>query len=264
MLVLPQPVVSIGSSQPREDAKSPMLITMVERRFMGGEYRGRTMAASQRALDEWQNRVRAEYGSAALFAQIVHWGIQCTCPPELVSLGLRVVQDELDHARLSHEVLLVLGGEDTPAVLDVAAMAWPAAPQGVLVSLLDAVVHTACVGETLARPLFQAMLDGASHPAVRAALKRIVRDEAVHSAFGYRILDVLLERYPDPVRERVEVRLPAVLDHHRRLYSPCEDAPLTPDERAVGLLDAAGYRDTCEAGIAVVLERMSRRGIRSS
>ena len=51
-----------------------------------------------RLLAEWRNRVAADVYSAAITAQVVHWMIQVGLPGELISLGLRIVQDELDHA----------------------------------------------------------------------------------------------------------------------------------------------------------------------
>ena len=82
---------------------------------------------TDRLLTEWRNRVRAEYGSAGLAAQVVHWMIQCGFPEELVAVGLRIVQDELDHARLSHDVVVDQGGEDEPMSLDIRATAAPTA-----------------------------------------------------------------------------------------------------------------------------------------
>ena len=78
-----------------------------------------------RLLREWENRVRAEYASAAAFAQITHLAVVCGIPPELVRVGTRIVNDELDHASLSHDALVALGGGGAPTALDVGALEWP-------------------------------------------------------------------------------------------------------------------------------------------
>ena len=86
-----------------------------------------TSSGQARLLAEWRNRVRAEYGSAGLAAQSVHWMIQCGFPEEQIAVGLRIVQDELDHARLSHDVVVDQGGADEPMSLDIRSTASPIA-----------------------------------------------------------------------------------------------------------------------------------------
>ena len=56
-----------------------------------------TSADRRRVHVEWANRVRAEYTSAALAAQALHWGIQCGLPDGLLRTAIRIVGDELDH-----------------------------------------------------------------------------------------------------------------------------------------------------------------------
>ena len=59
---------------------------------------------------EWSNRVAAEYRSAAITAQVLHWLISVGADDALVSTCMRIVRDELDHAQLSHDCLVALGG----------------------------------------------------------------------------------------------------------------------------------------------------------
>jgi hypothetical protein len=218
---------------------------------------------SQRLLAEWGNRVRAEYTSAALAAQVVHGCIRCGLPEELVDTGLRIVRDELDHARLSHGCRVALGGDDAPLALEPDALASPATAAGPLLDLADSVVRNFCLGETFAVPLFQAMRRGTTHPAARAVLDRVLQDEVVHRGFGWDTLDALLERDPEAVRARVQARLPASLrDFHRGYGQAVAGPPLTEAERAGGMIDAPEYRAIHDRTLAEQIGPwLARRGI---
>ncbi len=220
------------------------------------------MSASGRVLREWRNRVGAEYTSAGLFAQIVHWTIQATLPEEIIRTGHRIVSAELEHARLSHDVLVALGGVDEPRVVRPDAMAYPPSA-GILADLLDSVVINSCFGETLAVPLFQAMAESTTHPVAAAALEQIICDEAVHSAFGYRALDTLIELDAEGVRRRVESSLPSVIDSFLSAYASAPPGrPLTDEERSMGLLDTERYRTITRETIDVdIRRRLAKRGI---
>jgi hypothetical protein len=212
---------------------------------------------------EWKNRVAAEYRSAAITAQLVHKAIQVGFPDELVRTGLRIVADELDHAALSHDALVALGGEDEPGTLDVAALENPTAPEGPLATLCDGVVRDFCLGETFAVPLFAAMREGTTHPTARAALDRILRDEAAHRAFGWDALDALLDIDPDGVRARIRARLPAWLASFERGYgTPRPSDPLLPEEREAGLLAMEDYVRIWRRAVAEdVMPRFAKRGV---
>jgi len=218
---------------------------------------------SDRLLAEWHNRVAAEYTSAAVFARIVHWMIQVGMPGDLLSDGLQFVQEELDHAQLSDEVRVALGGADEAIHLDADSLAPTQVPEGVLASLLDAVVHYLCLGETLAVPLFAAMREETDHAQVTPVLTRILQDEAGHGRWGWAILDHLLELDPDGVRARVRQRLPADLAAFRLAYaSPRPSAPLTPRELGAGMLPPQRYAAIHDATLRdVVLPRFADRGI---
>ena len=221
------------------------------------------MQSSPRTLIEWRNRVAAEYRSAAVTAQAVHWMIQAGLPEHLVRVGLRIVADELDHASQSHDCLVALGGTGGAVPLEVSSMAAPVAPEGVLASLVDTIGSSFCLGETFAVPLFSAMRQHSTHPAARPVLDRVLQDEAAHRAFGWDTLDVLLELDGSGVRDRIEERLPVWLDAFARSYAMWADAPpLEPAERAAGLLDGADYAAIHDRALAEDIgPRFARRGI---
>lgn len=219
--------------------------------------------SAARAIAEWRARVRAEYASAAVTAQVVHWGIVCGLPEPLLKTGLRVVGDELDHARLSHEVVVALGGEPTGEGVAFEAMVLPVPAEGLGAALIDAVLRSFCLGETLAVPLFAAMRADARHPVARAALDRVLRDEAAHRAFGWDALDALLELDAGGVRSRSAAVLPGMLDEVRRAYVEVPaHPPLTGEEREAGLISGDTYAAVATATLREELApRFARRGI---
>ena len=191
---------------------------------------------------EWRRRVAAEYRSAAITAQLCHWMIQAGLEESLVTTALRIVADELAHARLSHDCMVALGGEPTPQHVHASELAEPS-DEGVLAGLVDSLVANFCFGETLAVPLFRALREHTSHPAAEPVLTRVLRDEAIHRAFGWEALDAVIELDPVGVRARVQEPLPRCLARFRARYAPAgHDEPLSEEERAAGLMPVAVYR----------------------
>lgn len=147
--------------------------------------------ASARVRAEWRNRIAAEYGSAAISQHFVLWLIQVGASPDLITDGLAVVQDELDHAALSTEVYRAAGGDEPPA-LDRASLELPRRPDVTLErDLLRAGLQVFCLNETVAVPLFAHLRDATTVAPARAALDRILEDEVRHRDFGWDFLDWL-------------------------------------------------------------------------
>lgn len=218
---------------------------------------------SGRAVAEWRNRVEAEYRSAAITARALHWMIQCGFPDEMLRTTIRVVGDELDHAHLSHDVVVAIGGGDEPLALEARTLDVPVA-ETPLASLTDVIVRSFCLGETFAVPLFAAMREGTTHPVARAALDRVLRDEAVHRQLGWDALDALLAIDAAGVRERTEARLPGWMAGFEAGYGTMRPSgPLTDEEIAVGLLPIERWVGIWRRTVVEdVGPRFGRRGIR--
>ena len=218
--------------------------------------------ATPRVLVEWRNRVIAEYTSAAYTAQALHWMIQAALPEGLQDTAVRIVGDELAHARLSYECLVALGGASEPVVLDRDRLAMPAS-EGLLAALVDSIGRNFCFGETFAVPLFAEMRRRATHPAVRPVLDRVLRDESVHRAFGWDALDALIEHDPEGVRGRVASKIPGWRTAFHRAYGdPPQGPPLLPEEEAMGLLPVHEYARIHEVTWQEdLVPRFGRRGI---
>lgn len=215
-----------------------------------------------RAAQEWGLRAQAEYRSAAITAQLLHWLIQAGLSQELLETATRIVGDELAHAQLCAEVVEALGGDWEPVPTEIRHLEMAASPHGLVASILDSLLPNFLLGETLAVPLFNAMRRGAAQPQVVAALTRILADEAVHRAFGWAVLDGLLELDGDGVRAYLAQRLPGELVRLKQLYATVPGPPLSPEERAAGLLDPKAWEEITTRAIAEdVLPRFSARGM---
>src|SRR5262245_13462159 len=118
------------------------------------------LSGSDAVRREWQQRIEAEYRSAALTAELNHWLIQAGAPPDLIEGALRIVKDELDHAELSHAVFVEAGGS-APPTLDRQRLALTRDRQAPLEhAILRCGVELFCLGETVAVRLFQRMREG--------------------------------------------------------------------------------------------------------
>ena len=218
---------------------------------------------TDRARLEWSRRVQAEYRSAATTARVLHWMIQCGLPRPLIDRAQRIVADELDHAALCHACAVAIGAPAEAVDLELSELSPPDASDGPLASLVDTILHAFCLGETFAVPLFAAMRPATTQPEAAAALTRILRDEAVHRAFGWEVLDALLALDPPGVRGRVDARLPGALRAYADAYGTVPDGPaLSVAERAAGLLPAAAYRAAHDGALeSDIRPRLARRGI---
>ena len=216
-----------------------------------------------RVHDEWSRRVAAEYGSAAIAAQVLTWGIQAGLPPALLHTAARIVRDELDHAAIAHSCLATLadlGGADTPIDLAPEHLTVPQG-SGLVADLTRAVVRNFCIGETLAVPYFAAMRKSCTHPEAAAALERILADEAVHRAFGWDALDALIDLDP-AVAPFVSAALPELRATFAGYAAPPDAPPLSVEERACGLIDHADYAALfAQVWTEDIAVRFARRGI---
>jgi hypothetical protein len=204
--------------------------------------------ASARVREEWRARIAAEYGSAAITQHLVLWLIQIGASPDVIDAGLRIVEDELVHSRMSHEVYVDAGGTEPPmidrATLELARRAHLPLEQDVL----RVVVRVFCLGETVAVPLFSHLRAECTVASARAALDRILKDEVRHRDFGWMALDWLLTTPIAPAIPAIlDADLPAMFAELERSYgtgNPASgevDAPAA--DRAWGLAAPHDYAD---------------------
>jgi hypothetical protein len=206
--------------------------------------------ASDAVRQEWGRRVEAEYRSAAITQHLTLWLIQMAASPDLIRDGLRIVDDELVHAEMSHATFLAAGGAQLPPISRESLSLRTKPGEELEASVTRWGVEVFCLGETVAVPLFKVLREGCTVPTAREALDRVLVDEVRHRDFGWTLLEYLVELPCEPlVRKVVESELPGMFARLRRNYAPVggEDKQEIPDDdRAWGLMPIASYRDMVE------------------
>lgn len=224
--------------------------------------------ASPRVRQEWQNRIAAEYGSAAITQHFVLWLIQVGASPDLIDDGLAIVADELAHAQLSAEVYAAAGGTAPPAI-DRRNLELPRRVDRTLEDdLLTAALRVFCLNETVAVPLFAHLRQGCTVDAARAALDRVLLDEVRHRDFGWDLLDWLIASgLVADLPTQVATWLPAMLADLDRNYGEASPtfaagAALEPGERAWGLAPTTEYAELLSRTVERdFVPRFAARGI---
>jgi hypothetical protein len=217
--------------------------------------RARTPPPSDLVRHAWKQRTEVEYRSAALTQETVLWLLQIGASPDLVRLGLRIVEDEIVHSEMSRQVWLAAGGEGT-VHLERGSLSLRRSGDRLEDDVGDAIGRIFCLGETIAVRLFAHLRAGTRVPVARRALDRILGDEVRHRDFGWIALEWLLGAVGD-LRERVERKLPTWLGELEKVYGdelPGGIGEVTDDERAWGIAPSAEY--------SAVLKRVRARDYR--
>jgi hypothetical protein len=212
---------------------------------------------THREREEWRARIAAEYTSAAITQNLVLWLIQAGAPPDLIDQGLVIVNDELVHSRMSHEVYVAAGGTQPPS-LDREQLGLARANDMLELDILRVAVRVFCLGETVAVPLFGHLRAECTQGSAKAALDRILRDEVRHRDFGWDLLDWLLSTpLGEQVPSLVQSALPGMLSELARTYGTentvvqNDDGAMTASERSWGLAPPREYAEI----LARTLER---------
>ena len=195
-----------------------------------------------RVQQEWYSRVKAEYGSAAIAARMLQYLIAVGGSDTLINTCMRIVRDELDHARLSHECLVAFGGNHLSVSIHADDLSKVPTQNNILPQMLDELTQSFLLGESFAVPLFHGMYANAKHPLAKAMLTRVLQDEGTHRAFGWAVLDAMLQRPGTEIRMYISTRLPDLLTKFKAAYAPenSQDT-LSQAELDFGLMQPSDY-----------------------
>ncbi|MCA9652183.1 MAG: hypothetical protein H6712_18715 [Myxococcales bacterium] len=183
----------------------------------------------RRAAIQWAGRARNEHGSVQQFGQLTQ--VLASAQVELSLLGClaRMITDEVRHAELCARMALTLWPEGTAA--EPQAFRWPrprppwADPPGAqqerdpeqrLAWAASAILTACCLGETLSRPMLDALVVVTTEPCAEAVCRQILRDEHLHATFGFEALGVLLPRLSAESRARLQTQLASDLAGFQR------------------------------------------------
>ena len=194
------------------------------------------------AAVQWAGRARAEYGSVHQFSQVTH-ALACgrVALPLLGGLS-RLITDEVRHAEICAAMALACDPEASEHTrrFPPPRTAWPRPPQGderepLLAWAAGAILIACCLGETLSRPMLEAIALQATDPLAEGVARQILRDEHLHATFGWEALEALLPELGASSREQLQEQLTRALGAFERTTAcgiPVED--LVGREVAVG------------------------------
>src|SRR5690606_17369252 len=185
----------------------------------------RPWPAAQRrsAAIQWAGRARNEHGSVQQFGQLTQ--VLATARVELELLGClaRMITDEVRHAELCAAMALAIWPEG-PRV-EPRVFRWPqprppwrdppsprdlsggSDPEPRLAWAAETIMTACCLGETLSKPMLEALVVVSTDPLAEAVSRQILRDEHLHATFGFEALELLLPRLSEASRERLQVEL---------------------------------------------------------
>lgn len=167
----------------------------------------------------WAARARAEYGSIHQFSQVAHALTCARAPLHLLGALARLLTDEARHAELCLEMARACDPE-----LDPKAFRWtePKTPWGLppgpeagdterLGWAARAILVACCLGETLSRPMLDAIALVATDPVAEGCARQILRDEHLHATFGWEALAYLVPQLSPTDLERLQETLRSAL-----------------------------------------------------
>ena len=166
------------------------------------------------AAVQWAGRARAEYGSVHQFTQVAHALTRArTALPLLGSLA-RLITDEVRHAEICADMALACDPDPSARTLrfPTPKAPWPTAPKAddrepLVAWAARAILVACCLGETLSRPMLEAIALLATDPVAEGVARQILRDEHLHATFGWEALEVLLPELGEGSRATLQQTL---------------------------------------------------------
>jgi hypothetical protein len=141
------------------------------------------------AARRWTGLAFNEYRSAILMAQLLQVLGEAQVPLDLQSFAGHFPIQELAHAELCGRLAARFEGTqpvDTASLATRLGLSSGLSPRQ---RCNELVVRLCCVSETYARAWLACWRDRVGHPLLRAVFARLLRDEALHSRFGWLYLE---------------------------------------------------------------------------
>ena len=169
---------------------------------------------------QWAGRARNEHGSVQQFAQLTQVLSSACVELELLGVLARMITDEVRHAELCARMAMTLwpeGVEKEPRVFrwPQPRPPWPdpisprerAGESGRLGWAASAILTACCLGESLSKPMLDALVVVSTEPVAEAVSRQILRDEHLHAAFGFEALGLFWGRLDEATRASLQVQL---------------------------------------------------------
>lgn len=205
----------------------------------------------RKAAWQWWGRAQAEHGSVHQFSAVTRALCELRAPYELLGALSRLITDEVRHVELCARAAKSIypEGESEKDFYDLRSpfAPWPDAPllhgeptgakEMKLRGWACRAILTACaIGETLSRPMLDALATVSTDPMPRLVCEQILKDEQLHGRFGFEALAVLVPELNEEEKQSLHTQL-------RRSLAGFERTTCGP----VRLEDLAGTELTIEA-----------------
>jgi hypothetical protein len=141
------------------------------------------------AARRWTENAFNEHRSAILMAHLLQVLGEAQVPLDLHSLACRFPAQELAHAEICGRLAAHLGEAGPVGTATLATSIPLAAGLTTTERCNELVVRLCCVAETLSKAWLESVRARARQPLIRAVLSHLLRDEAIHSRFGWLYLD---------------------------------------------------------------------------
>ena len=168
------------------------------------------------ARKSWTGAAFQEFRTGAACAATVRALIEARAPIDLIGLASRFPIDEMVHVEICSRIAGELGGAVNLAYDPKGMIGDFGIDDHPIVRAAHLVVAYFCVGEALSIPLLHGTWQVSEHPLIKAALRRIVLDEADHGTFGWSYLDWANHHLDDTDRsalgETADATIQTVLD----------------------------------------------------
>ena len=205
----------------------------------------------------WMARARAEHGSVLEFSAVLHALTRARAPVEMLGALARLITDEVRHVELCARAAEAFYPEadETFFAWRAPRAPWPDAPLGSDDAALRAwasraILTACCLGETLSRPMLEAVATVATEPLPRACAEQILRDEQLHARFGWESLAVLLPQLDEGARSALQTQLARALAGFER--TTCGSVRI---EDLAGVAMAIAPGDPSEPNLGTLTER---------
>jgi hypothetical protein len=158
----------------------------------------------------WQHRALDEYRSQVAFTELLMLLTDLGFAFDILGTCVRVVRDEARHVELCRRMVAALGG---PQIIQ-GDPSWVRADasQPKMHQVLRIVVGSLCVGETLSMRLLAAATRYTADPLAKAVNACFVKDESIHSRFGWTLLEALEPTLRNADRREIAQTLPHFLE----------------------------------------------------
>jgi hypothetical protein len=179
-----------------------------------------TLEQRRSAAIQWAGRARNEHGSVQQFGQLTQVLASACVELELLGVLARMITDEVRHAELCARMAVALWPEGLQTEAQV--FRWPQPrppwedppsprerlePEPRLAWAARAILTACCLGETLSKPMLEALVVLTTEPIAEAVSRQILRDEHLHATFGFEALELMWPRLGDDSRARLQLGL---------------------------------------------------------